>query len=240
MKRLSALISLVALAGILLCCGATPEPTKPPPTQTPWIVVVTATPGSGTIASEQPTQTPWIIVATPTKKAQATATSAAPAGGTESPVSTPELAQTGTASPGPTVTGPTAAPAELKYPGPALLDPPDEQPVSWKSTVLLKWTSVGKLASDEYYHLHLERRPEVEGQDWYGDYVYTKDTQFLAEGAFLAPFHPPYEYGRGVVYWWVRVVRKTGEDQNGKPQGVDIGEYSEERILILEPKPKGE
>jgi hypothetical protein len=121
-----------------------------------------------------------------------------------------------------------------------LLDPPNDRPVSWKNTVLLKWSSVGRLASDEYYHLHLERRPETEGQDWYGDYVYTKDTQYLADSAFLAPFHPPYEYGRGTVYWWVRVVRKTGEDENGKPLGTDIGEFSGERTLVLDPKPEGE
>ena len=240
MKRLSALISLIALASVLLGCGATPEPTEPPPTQTPWIVVVTATPGSGTIASEQPTQTPWIIVATPTKRAQATATSAAPTVEAESPISSPEPVKTATAAPGSPPAAASRVPAELKYPGPALLDPPDDQPVSWKSTVLLKWSSVGSLASDEYYHLHLERRPDAVGQDWYGDYVYTKDTQFLAEGAFLAPFHPPHEYGGGTVYWWVRVVRKTGEDTDGKPLGVDIGEFSEERTLILEPKPEGE
>jgi len=239
MTRLVALISLVALASILLGGGATPEPTEPPPTQTPWIVVVTATPGPETVGSLQPTQTPWILVATPTRRSQATATGAAPAGETKSPTSTPELVQTVTVAPGPTATRATSAPAEIKYPGPALLEPPNDRPVSWKSTVLLKWSSVGKLASDEYYHLHLERRPEAEGQDWYGDYVYTKDTQFLAEGAFLAPFHPPYEYGEVAVYWWVRVVRKTGEDENGKPLGVDIGELSEERTLILEPKPEG-
>jgi hypothetical protein len=111
--------------------------------------------------------------------------------------------------------------------------------VSWGSRVLLKWTSVGDLAEDEYYHLHLERRPRTPQEPWYGDYVYTKDTQFLAEGAFLAPFHPSEEHGQGVVYWWVRVVRKTGEDTNGKPVGVDISPSSEERTLNVEPKPEG-
>jgi hypothetical protein len=96
---------------------------------------------------------------------------------------------------------------------------------------------VGKLAEDEYYHLHMERRPATEGEDWYGDYVYTKDASYLAEGAFLAPFHPPADRGEATVYWWVRVVRKTGEDTNGKPTGVDIGAHSEERTLRLEPKP---
>lgn len=101
----------------------------------------------------------------------------------------------------------------------------------------LEWTSVGKLGADEYYHLHMERRPTTEGEDWYGDYVYTKETSYLAEGDFLAPFHPPADRGEATVYWWVRVVRKTGEDADGKPIGIDIGANSEERTLILEPKP---
>jgi hypothetical protein len=34
-------------------------------------------------------------------------------------------------------------------------------------------------------------------------------------------------------------VRKTGEDDAGKPVGVDLSMPSEERTLILEPKPEG-
>lgn len=237
MKTWLAVLSLVALAGVLAGCGATPEPTEPPPTQTPWIVVVTATPEPDMVGDLQPTQTPWIIIATPTSRLQAIATSTAPASATEGPSLTAEPGQSTTAVPLATSTRAAGSPAERKYPAPALLEPPDKQPVSWKSTVLLKWTSVGPLAHDEYYHLHLERRPQVVGQEWYGDYVYIKDTQFLAEGAFLAPFHPPKEYGQGMVYWWVRVVRKTGENEDGKPMGVDIGEFSGERMLVLDAKP---
>jgi hypothetical protein len=124
------------------------------------------------------------------------------------------------------------------YPAPGLLEPSNNQPVPWQSTVLLKWESVGDLAADEYYHLHLERPPKTDGQQWYGDYVYLKETEFLIEGAFLAPFHLPSDQGHGVVYWWVRVVRKTGEDENGKPLGVDISPPSEKRTFITEPKPE--
>ncbi len=133
----------------------------------------------------------------------------------------------------------TPNPTNFKYPPPVLSEPPIDQLVSWNGTVLLKWISVGELAEDEYYHLHLERRPRTAQEPWYGDYVYTRDTQFLAEGAFLAPFHPSEEHGQGVVSWWVRVVRKTGEDTNGKPIGVDISPSSEERTLIVDPKPEG-
>lgn len=110
-------------------------------------------------------------------------------------------------------------------------------PVAWKSTVFLKWQSVGELADDEYYHIHLERPPKTEGEQWYGDYLYTKDTELLLERTFLAPFHLAQEHGHAVVYWWVRVVQQVGEDENEKPVGIDIGVYSEKRTLILEPKP---
>jgi hypothetical protein len=125
----------------------------------------------------------------------------------------------------------------MLYPPPVLLEPPQRQPVSWGSTALLIWSPVGELEEDEYYHVHLERRPVAVGQEWYGDYVYTKETQFRAEVGFLAPFHPPANTGEATVYWWVRVVQKTGQDENGKPMGVDISPYSEERTLILDPKP---
>jgi len=140
-----------------------------------------------------------------------------------------------TSEPPPSTDTPDAE--ELKYPAPALLEPPNDRPVSWQSTVIFEWTSVGALGKDEYYHVHLERRPTTESEQWYGDYVYTKETSYLAETSFLSPFHPPADRGPATVYWWVRVVRKTGEDETGKPVGVDIGQNSVERMLVLEPKP---
>ncbi len=244
-KKLWILFTLGIIAGILAGCGATPDPTEPPPTQTPWIVVVTATPKPEDVAKVEPTQTPWIIVATATSTRGGTSTTTPK----ETATKGPELSPTASAEASGTEAAPTPAPptptdtpdaADLVYPPPALLDPPDGRPVAWKSTVLLKWSSVGELAEDEYYHLHLERRPLREGQEWYGDYVYTKEPQYWAEADFLAPFHAPAEVGEATVYWWVRVVRKTGEDENGKPVGVDIGAHSEERTLVLDPKPEGQ
>jgi hypothetical protein len=132
----------------------------------------------------------------------------------------------------------TPDPAAYKYPPPVLLDPPENQPVDWRGSVLLKWSGIGELAEDEYYHVHIERPPKTEGEQWYGDYVYTKDVEQLLSGAFLAPFHPPADQGHGVVYWWVRVVRKTGQDSSGKPIGIDISPHSEKRTFISEPKPE--
>ena len=54
--------------------------------------------------------------------------------------------------------------------------------------MLLRWTSVGELAGDEYYRLEFDRPPTTEGMVPYGDYVYLKDTEYLWEKAALAPF----------------------------------------------------
>lgn len=234
MKKSVLLLVVLGLAASLLsACGSTPVPTEPPPTQTPWIVVVTATAGPGEAAAELPTQTPWIIVATPTAEPTKRAASTS---GTEPPPS-PEPTETEDETAVPVAATDTPSVEVIKYPPPALTDPPNDRPVSWGSTVVLEWASVGQLAKDEFYHVHLERRPVQDGQEWYGDYVYTKEASFLADQGFLAPFHYSAEHGKAMVYWWVRVVRKTGEDQAGKPIGTDIGAASEERTLVLDPKP---
>lgn len=234
--------ALVALA-LLVGCGTTPQPTEPPPTQTPWVVIVTSTAGATQEAATAPARQPTAAATepaptrTPAPAGTAAATATLQAAETPSPTATATAAAAGaTSAPRPTN---TRGAATLKYPPPVLLEPPANRPVSWDSTVLMIWAPVGELAEDEYYHVHMERRPRTAQEPWYGDYVYTKDSQFLAEGAFLAPFHPAQEHGHGIVYWWVRVVRKTGEDQNGKPIGIDISPSSEERTLILEPKPEG-
>jgi len=222
MKRLSAwspaLPALfVALVVTLAGCGTTPEPTKPPPTQTPWIIVVTSTAAAGSEVGGQASQTPEPAAPTPNKSEKETA-----------------VPQAATPGPAPTQAGEV----HVKYPPPALQEPPNGQPVPWNSTVLLKWSSVGELAENEYYHVHLERRPRTAEEEWYGDYIYTKETEYRAQGTFIAPFHPAAATGTGVVYWWVRVVEKIGEDENGKPLGVDVSPSSEERTLLLDPKPE--
>jgi hypothetical protein len=227
MKRL---LALVLLAGWLGSCGSTPQPTDAPPTQTPWIIIVTATPGLVGQMEPEPTQTPWIIIATPTPSSVGVRP---PATATPSPTEA-ETRVTAT----PTATQPSGSDVtEFKYPSPTLVDPPNGRPVGWQGTVTLVWRGVGELAADEYYHVHLDRPPRSSGEQWYGDYVYTKETTHLVDQSFLAPFHLTQEQGRTNVYWWVRVVRKTGEDENGKPIGVDIGSPSEKRYFTVEPRP---
>ncbi len=151
--RMLALFSVAA--GLMVGCGATPTPTQPPPTQTPWIIVFTPTP------QVLPTQTPWIIVATPTRVKAASPTpteraTAMPATATVAPAATVKPTATPpppTPTPTPRLPAPTNTPGAetLKYQAPVLLDPPSYRPVGWKDTVLLKWASVGTLAEDEYY-----------------------------------------------------------------------------------------
>lgn len=242
--RLVALIVVVALGAILVACGTTPEPTVPPPTQTPWIIVVTATPGPGDVAQVAPTPeiVTVVVTATPTRGAavQASPTPRPTQAGVDV-MPTPEASETPTPTPTqtPAAAAPTNTPGsvEIKYQAPVLLEPAESAPYSWGSTVLMKWTSVGELAEDEYYRLDLERPPQTETQQWYGDYVFTKDTSHLVERSFLAPFHLPAEQGQAQVYWSVRIVRQTGEDENGKPVGVDLSLPSEKRSFTLDPKP---
>jgi len=233
-KQFRLLILASLLVATLLGCGSTPEATATLPTQAP---------GDTALAPTLPPPTP-----VPTK--------AAPASSTPRPTPTPEEGTPSPIPPSPTATSPKAsaepsstalaAPPTFtattqpaaKYPAPVLLNPPDAVPITWNYTALLEWSPVGKLAPDEYYDLQLDAYLETTGKPWYGDYVYTKDTSFRVEGAFKAPFHPPQEQGRAIVYWWVRVVRKTGEDANGKPLGVDISPPSLKRNFITESKPE--
>jgi hypothetical protein len=127
----------------------------------------------------------------------------------------------------------------IKYPAPDLPGPPDAYPLGWKAGIVLKWRPGGQLAEDEFYHVHLEACRQMDGSHWYGVCVSTKDTTLEIEPGFLDPFHPPNQDGFAEVEWWVHVVRKTGEDEHGKPQGVALGHPSQRWTFIAEPKPGG-
>jgi hypothetical protein len=132
----------------------------------------------------------------------------------------------------------TSAPTSVAaYPAPVLREPQDDAPFSWGSAVIFEWEPAGSLKSDEYYVVQLEAALEVTGAFWYGDQFYTQDTQLALVDAAIAPFHPPSGSGKALVSWWVRVVRKVGEDENGKPIAEDIGEPSSKRVFVTEPKP---
>jgi hypothetical protein len=244
-KRIPFLVLAGLLVGALAGCGATPEPAAP--TQTPWIVVVTATPGAETPAQAAPTQTPWIIIATPTggvaaRPSPTTGATAQPAASAEATQPAEPVSPLPTPEPQPSPTGDTPAVATpaagaFKYPAPLLSEPPPGGRIQWQERRLLEWRSVGALAADEYYQVSFERPPQTEGMEYYGDYDFVQEPKFLFSDAFLAPFHPPEVQGEATVYWWVQLVHKTGETADGKPLGVAISPPSERWTLVIAPKP---
>ncbi|MEJ2207935.1 MAG: hypothetical protein P8129_02730 [Anaerolineae bacterium] len=247
------LVVLVLLVG----CGSTPQPTEPPPTQTPWVVIVTSTAAPTQAAAVQATATtapaakPTEPTEPPPTKAP-TRTSAAADTTPETATATTEAqeASTPTATTEPTATTAAAAPTKapqptatetsfgIKYAPPVLLEPSNNQSISWQGTMTFKWVPVGELAAEEYYVVEFYR-PARGGVDAYGDYFYVKEPEFVWQGSAKDPFHPPESQGDAVVEWWVRVVQKTGQDSQGKDIGIDISVPSERRTLILRAKPEG-
>jgi hypothetical protein len=115
MRKILGLVTAIGvLTGVMAGCGATPAPTEPPPTQTPWIIVVTATPGADKVAQTEPTQTPWIVVATPTPARRVTA-APTKAAGTGRPTQAAQPTKTAALATKPS--SPTMAPetVPLKY-----------------------------------------------------------------------------------------------------------------------------
>jgi hypothetical protein len=244
-KDVGFLILMALLVALVAGCGTTPEPTVPPPTQTPWVVIVTSTAEPERATPVQPTEAPQTAVATPARATQEVPTPTK--GATDAPSTPGATVEATEPPPSPTSTLEAAAPTatqtpaalELKYGTPILLDPPPNMSVSWGSTVLFKWTSVGELAADEYYAVEFYRPPKPGIQD-YGDTFFVKETKYLWAEFDKDPFHPPEVQGPMVVDWWVRVVRKTGETESGKPFGIDLSLPSQKWTLILNPKPGGQ
>ena len=244
-KDVGFLILMALLVALVAGCGTTPEPTEPPPTQTPWVVIVTSTAESDRATPVQPTEASQTAVATPARATQKAPTPTE--GATVVPTTSGVTVEATEPLPSPTATQEAAAPTathtpetmELKYGAPILLDPPSNMSVSWGSTVLFKWTTVGELAADEYYAVEFHRPPKP-GMQEYGDTFFEKGTEYLWAGSAKDPFHPPEVQGPVVVDWWVRVVRKTGETESGKPFGIDLSLPSQKWTLILNPKPGGQ
>jgi hypothetical protein len=198
------------------------EPTlTPPPTP-----VASTAPTS--LSAEPPAVTVMVVTvevateATPTK---------------EPATQAPRAQEPATAAPPTEPPAATEPAAFLKYPAPEPLGPPDAYPVGWKAGVTVKWRSVGQLAQDEFYCLHLDAYRERDDTHWYGDYLFTKEHTLEITPEFLAPFHPTEADGRAAVHWWVEVVRKTGENEQGKPLGVELSESGRMQTFVTEAKP---
>lgn len=193
--------AVAALVPPTATATATSSPTVPPTS--------TATPSatsSPTIThTPEPSSTPT-LTATPTRAATPTATPTATLTPTRPPTATP-----------------TVPPTPTPFPAPSLLAPADGQYFGSGSPVLLQWTSVGPLPADAYYVITLAYPHGSE--TWYDETPWLKDTSWLVnEHSYLLDLS-----NDGSFVWSVRVMRRTGEDDRGRPVGIPLGPSSEER-----------
>lgn len=203
----------------------TPSPTPSlPPTDTPPPPTPTAT----TTFTPSPTATPRV---SPT---------ALPVGLTPSPTPTPSQTatatrtQTPTATPRPSPPTPTPEPAPVgvQFPAPVLVSPGGGRVYSDRDTITLTWQPVGQLAPNEYYVPTVAFSPVADpSQTWYDDTPWIKETSWtLSEHRYLLTVS-----SNGEFRWAVQVMRRTGIDNDGKPDGIAISPMSEVRTLIWKP-----
>jgi outer membrane biosynthesis protein TonB len=216
----------------------TPQPptdtaTAPPPTDTPVPPRDTATPRpptdtpvapTDTATARPPTDTPVAPTDTPTRRPP-TDTPVPP---TESPVlPTNTLVPTpsSTPVPSPRPTRPPATPTDVTFPAPILLAPLNRHVFSEGDEIVLAWLPVGPLPADVFYV------PTVSyshgGATWTDETPWTQNTRWtLSEHRYLLDLSAD-----GLFYWAVQVMRKTGEDENGRPVGRPVSPMSEERFF---------
>ena len=210
------------------------------PTLTPHVVLVDATRTAQALlaaaeatATETPTPT---ATATDRPTMTSTVTPSPTATNTPEPSASPTALPTATETPTPTMTStptlvptrpptpqPTAPPTATPFPAPTLLAPANGQYFGSGSPVLLQWTSVGSLPADAYYVITLAYP--------HGNATCYDETPWLKETSWLVNEH---SYlldlsNDGSFVWSVQVMRRTGEDEHGRPVGVPLGPMSEER-----------
>ncbi len=199
---------------------ATQVPTwthSPTPTHTPS---PTPTHTATVIPTWTPTRTPS---PTPTRMATTIAT------GTPSRTLSPTPEST-TALPRPTT---TLTVTGTSLPAPILLAPSDRQEFSQDAEIILTWQTVGELPSGVFYevivaYIHL-------GETWYDEVPWIQDTSWtLSEHSYLLDLSDD-----GQFRWSVQVVRQTGADANGNPNGIPLSAPSEVRTLIWRWAPGG-
>lgn len=121
----------------------------------------------------------------------------------------------------------------MQFPAPRPVSPADGQVFSTRDQIVLQWQAVGQLAPNEYYvptvfYLHL-------GETWYDDTPWLKETSWtLSDHAYL-----PGLSDNGEFQWAVRVIRRTGINAEGKPEGTAISPMSQVRRLIWRPPSSG-
>jgi len=138
------------------------------------------------------------------------------------------------------VAAPPVPPAVTKkYEAPKLLSPDDKAPFGPGYQPQFRWTSVGTLAKDEYYHITFR----VMGQDgkivkWSGHN--TQDTSWLPNEVQAETLMPPAgETASYYVSWWVAVYQRVSGDPAGNLDqwdGMQISPDSEWRNIEMAPK----
>mgnify|MGYP001036238772 CR=1 FL=1 len=108
---------------------------------------------------------------------------------------------------------------------PTLVSPENGRVYTSWDTVVLEWGAVGQLAPDEYYV------PTVAyqrfGDTWYDETPWTKGTSWaLSDHRYLLDLSD-----NGEFRWAVRVMRRTGINNEGKPEGTPRSPMSEVRTL---------
>jgi hypothetical protein len=96
---------------------------------------------------------------------------------------------------------------------------------SSRDAIVLEWQSVGQLAADEYYV------PTVAylrfGETWYDETPWTKELSWtMSDHGYLLDLSD-----NGQFRWAVRVMRRTGVNDKGKPEGTARSPMSEVRTL---------
>jgi hypothetical protein len=200
-------------------------------TRTPTRVSTNTAPETGTKA----------VTTTPTLEATVTSTQTPVP--TATPSRTPTSAPTRTASPTRRPATATPVPTEppptvgVQYPAPALISPFDGQVFSERDRITLSWQPVGQLAPNEYYVPTVAFSPYREpGATWYDETVpWLKETNWnLSEHRWLLD-----ESSDGQFRWAVRVLRRTGINEEGRPEGVAASPLSAVRTLIWKAPTEG-
>jgi hypothetical protein len=204
----------------------------PRPTSTAWptssstpttTATATATPEppTDTAIASPPTDTP----PAPTDTATPRPPTDTPVPPTESPVSpTNTLVPTpsSTPVPSPRPTRPPATPTDVPFPAPVLLAPLNGHLFSEGEEIVLAWLPVGSLPADVFYVPTVSYSHQ--GATWSDETPWTQNTRWtLSEHRYLLDLSDD-----GLFYWTVQVMRKTGEDGNGRPVGRPVSPVSEE------------
>jgi hypothetical protein len=109
---------------------------------------------------------------------------------------------------------------------PALVGPSDGQTFTQNDEVVLQWQAASPLPEDAFYAIAVAYSHH--GQTWYDETPWTKDTRWaLSEHPYLLDLSDD-----GRFRWWVQVMRKSGENGEGKPTGLALSPKSSERVLL--------